>query len=486
MPSSFVMAFGGTGARCVEALLYLQASGWTKRPIQVLLVDPDTANGNTATTQTQLVRYHSLQQRVRAIGEPPAFFSYPVNPDDADSSVSWDYPTPPQPFGSTLDFAARDEGTRALLELLYDETDLDLSFEHGFVGRAHIGSLDVLRVLRDELAQAQINHDAPGGQTNALVRFFQRIRSAAQGDGARVVVVGSLFGGTGASALPAIPPLIREAFGDVAGGIDMASLQLAPYFSFDPGGENDPDSALHPLATQAALYHYAGAPDYDSIYFVGAPERPRTSNGNQRGGPNQRNTAHYAEIAAALGARDFFERPAGHYGKAVAAGSDEATWSGLPAGRPVELRKALTAFTTATYFHAVFMYDALRNNHHRHHRWERSINQAGDRLGGGEEELELLKHFADRYLTWVAEVSRSTDKPLFDLAGPRDAVRLGGIGQNGRAGSDAYHDLFETLNRVSPTSQNTPVGHYMDMLTKASYRFCARNYAGWWGEESER
>lgn len=470
----------------MEAFSYLQASGLVGQPTQVLLVDPDTANGNTATARGQLTRYHAIQSKLRyPVQAPASFFSDPVNPDDPTSSVSWEYPTPPQPFQSVLQYAAQPAGTRGLLELLYDQNDLELSFEQGFVGRAHIGSFDVFRTFRAELETGRFGDDAVDAP-NALVRFFRRVSSAAQGDGARVVVVGSLFGGTGASALPVIPPLMKDALADVQSGINAASVQLGPYFTFDAGGEHDPDSALHPLATQAALYHYSGSAEYDSIYFIGAPDRRKTSDGNQRGGPNQKNSAHYAELAAALAIRDFFQRPRGQFGKAVAAGGSAAEWSSFPSGDPNEFRRSMTAFSTAAYFHSVFLNDDLRKAHHRNHRWERTIRRAGDALGGGEEEIELLERFTTRYLNWAHDISRSTDRPLLDLAKPWDAARLGGLGQGGRADSNAYHKLFEVLNRVDSTPQTNPVGRYLHMLTVASREFCSEQYASWWREENGR
>lgn len=483
MTSNFVVAFGGTGARCVEALVYLQAAGVVSRSIQVLLIDPDTSNGNTSIARSQLIRYRSLQKVVKPRGEErKPFFSHPINEGDPGSSVSWDYPTPPEPFQSILRHAGQNEGIRGLLELLYDENDFQLSFEEGFVGRAHIGSLDVFRVLSRELAESRISEDEDDG-VSSLVRFFRRVRSAAQGEGARVVVVGSLFGGTGASALPAVPPFIRDALGDVSEGIKIASVQVAPYFSFPPGGELDPDSALHPLATQAALYHYAGSDAYDSIYFLGAPERPQTSEVNRRGGSNQRNSAHYAELVGALGIRDFFFGASdSEGGRTLAAGGERADWSGFPSGSPEELQQKMTAFCTAALFHSEFLFEDFRKNRHRNHRWAEEIGTGGSELGGGESELEDLKAFTDRFLAWARQVSDTTDEPLFRLDDPLRARSLGKVGPGGKKDAAAYHELFSALNRVEDVDQSTPVGRYLEMLTAASHEFCAHHYVSWWGE----
>ena len=74
--SNFVLAFGGTGARCAEALAHLAAARVLAEPTYVLLVDPDENNGNTQRAVDQLARYHVLHAALeRALA---AFTGWPA------------------------------------------------------------------------------------------------------------------------------------------------------------------------------------------------------------------------------------------------------------------------------------------------------------------------------------------------------------------------------------------------------------------------
>ena len=488
MARNFVIAFGGTGVRCAEALAYLCASRSIREPVHVLLVDPDASNGNVDEAHAQLQRYYTLQTQVRPDPAGRAFFSTPLNPGEGPESFLWQYPNQHQQFSTLIDYSIQDPSHQQLLQLLYDQDDLDLSFEKGYIGRAHVGSLDLLRTLRRALENAA--EEKPGEEANnadPLRVFFRTLRSSAQAKGeTNLLVYGSVFGGTGASGLPTVPPLIQQVLPKLHENIRIGCVQMAPYFSFPEGQSRDPDSALHPLATQAALYHYAfTSSGYHRIYLVGAPDRVETSTENRPGGIDQRNRAHYVELGAALAGAHFFQTPpaAGQTAEVFASGAREAVWSSLPQGRETEVRRNLVSFATFCMLHTHFLYDDLRLAKHRGAKWTYDLSAATARtLGGQEPELEQLRDFARRFLQWADQVQATADERLFRLPERPSAGQLAQVSEGGRVDGDAYHQIIAGLNRLGRVDQPTPQGWYMDALSQSVDGFCKENYSSWWSD----
>lgn len=488
MVQNFILGFGGTGARCLEAVTYLQAAGCLNQDVHVLLVDPDVSNGNVTLARDQLQRYHRLQGKLDPRATQAPYFRDRVNPDHDTDSFFWEYPSGQgRSFSSLLNYASLGEEKRRLLSLLYDKNDLNLTFENGYVGRAHIGSLDLLRTL--ERALEPFHDDAADIPDQALHKFVRSLRSAAQGEGARLLVIGSNFGGTGASGLPAVPPLVRRALDEVSVGIRIGCVQLAPYFSFPAGGEQSPDSALHPLATRASLYHYAYTDvGYERMYFVGAPSRVETADQNEPGGTEQRNDAHYAELGAALAAVDYFrDPPRADAAEVSACGSTHLSWGDLPAPEDIDLRKRLVSLGTLCLAHGRFFKEDLEEGRHEGLPWRVKLEKEAEReLVGREQSLEELGRFALRFLDWADQVNGSTDARLFGsgLTQERPGGRvLGEVTSGGRSDGDPFHELLSTLNRVVDVRQPSGEGWYLEALGRAATEFCASHYTEWWTQD---
>jgi hypothetical protein len=489
MTNHFVLAFGGSGVRCAEALAYLCASRCLRQPLHILIVDPDAANGNVDEATHQLQRYYAIQQRVNASDKADrAFFSTRLNDTFGDKSFRWEYPNQNQAFSTLINHTAQRPEHQQLLELLYDSDDLAMTFEKGYVGRAHIGALDLLGTLQDAIQSAAASDEKPGAGDDALQLFFRALRAAAQGGGgAKLMVLGSIFGGTGASGLPTIPPLIQSALPLLRDKIEIACVPLAPYFSFPEGGAKDPNSQLHQLATQAALYHYAFTETgYQRAYLLGAPERQLTSEKNWVGGSAQRNQSHYVELAAALAVAHFFEDA--HVGskeggtQVFATGAKQVAWEFLPHPEQARVRARLVSFTAFCVLHAHFLFDDLRVGRQRGARWAGELEvQTQQKLGGQEAELSQLNAFARRYLDWSREVQRSAGPGggLIHVPENPQETAFGLIAEGGAEGGHHYHELIAALNRVRKLEESTPVGWYVHGLTRAAESFCANRYSSW-------
>jgi hypothetical protein len=157
-----------------------------------------------------------------------------------------------------------------------------------------------------------------------------------------VFILGSVFGGTGASSIPIIPKAIKEAAALIADAMDIernayfGATLLTSYFSFPL--PNDTEKAKQKviatsdkfaLNSQAAMMFYETdetvKKTYQKFYMMGTetidwqPSKVRDK--TVTGGENQENDSHYIELLAAFGAWHFFNSPE--------EGSDSAGLSGL-------------------------------------------------------------------------------------------------------------------------------------------------------------
>jgi hypothetical protein len=500
MTQRFVVALGGSGTRCVEALVYLLAARMIEDPVHVLIIDPDAANGNVRRAKEQVNQYRAVHDRVlrTAAGERPSFFSVPLNEGYEDGSAFWEYPNTNQRFDALIDLQEQPAPSRSLFQLLYYQDDMGRTFGHGYEGRAHIGSLDLLRSLSLAAARtvprltALVAPAQAGpedrGEWDGLSCFLRAVReAAAQPEGVRIAVVGSLFGGTGASGLPAIPPLVLRVLPPaLQASVSMSCIQLAPYFMFPEGQRGAPDSALHPLATQAALYHYAyTATGYGRIYLLGAPDRPLVNRENRPGGPEQKNDAHYVELGAALAILHAMDSPPPARPDAAevfVSGATSVKWPSLPSPTPLDLRRNLIAFATFASYFAGFHAEDLRMKRHAGAKWTQDLERStGRRLGGQEGELDQLSRFCTRFLSWLREVHGAHGVDLMQIPVPLRVDALSALTDGARGNQDGFHEITEGLNRAPRIASSSPLGWYVAGLTSAVDGFCARNYQGWWG-----
>lgn len=484
----FLVGFGGTGARVLEASLYLGASGYARKSMHMVMIDPDKANGNVMHLKQQADAYRQIQAEVAKAPmlDADSLFSLPLNPDAESQSFAWEYPLSTAPFSDLL-HTQGDAKARKLFELLYDADDMEMQFDQGYVGRAHIGSLDMFRVLEAAAKRAK-DPQRISTDNDGLLTLVDKLRERAAAGGANLVVVGSVFGGTGASGLPAIPVLLEKILPEsLRSKVTISGVFLAPYFGFPEGANGAPESSLHPLATKAALYHYAStSAGYDRIYLVGAPSRHNTNDQNRIGGMEQCNKAHYAELAAALAIEHCIAEPpvsAKTTGTEILVATEgEVAWPNLPSEDTSFLRQRCALLSTFCAFHAWFHSNDMSNGLHHNAKWHRDLTaQAGRRLGGREPELLAVEKFASRFMTWLAEVATLPEASLFTPGDPTNHRSIGSMLAGGSRPEDGFHEIVSGLDRVGRLDANTGTGWYVRAATRSVSRYCASNFSAWWG-----
>ncbi len=217
---TILIGLGGTGARVVEAAVMLSAAGVGPSTLSVLLLDSDGAHGNGERTAHILTRYHRFRHLWSggahgvdySAGDAPCFGGIAVEPLLSRGQWQWS----PPPVASCLSSIARGVSQPLLNSLfLPNATEAGRQVQHGMAGRAHLGAALFGGMFADPAHPP----------THPIVRSLKE----ALADGARIVMVGSGFGGTGVGAMAA---LFRALRGAVKTGGTIAGMLVPPYFDY--------------------------------------------------------------------------------------------------------------------------------------------------------------------------------------------------------------------------------------------------------------
>lgn len=363
MQENFIIGIGGTGSRVLEAFVHCCAAGFgPKEKVHLMLVDPDQANGNLDRTLKLVANYRALRERLAGQLNPrnPAFRTELVTAIDPVWKVVDGTNQTLKSYIGYDDLQQRSPALKGLADLLFTEQERKTKLNEGFRGHPNIGAV----VMSDPPFNDP--HSALGG----LVAAKQ------PGKNARVFLVGSIFGGTGAAGFPTLAKVLRKAdIADGWGSFVLGGALVLPYFSFGDTPVNRGEEMFvtqqdFPVATQAALHYYAETNlPIDEYYFVGdslSQEVGKFSPGKKE----QLNRPHYVELVSALAAFDFFRAPepgksngnAPRKRQYFIAGRTTATvgWNNLPVTREGEtgntpeglrdeLRRLISCFTLFSY-----------------------------------------------------------------------------------------------------------------------------------------
>lgn len=311
----FIFSIGGSGSRVVRSLSMLMASGVSHfeagDQVFPIMIDYDVKNGDTArafncvdtynclynsafpkelkkTTETERRFFHTSLMKMSDIGDGYS----------STYTMQFRHNSGDRTFGDAIAYKKLNDDkskTKDLLNTLYDisndqDTELHINMTVGFKGNPNIGSV-VFNSLKD---------------TNELQEFF---RSCEEGD--KVILIGSLFGGTGASGIPEIVKAIRS--NQRTKDVHLGVIMLMPYFCFDRNDEvGAVKSGLFDSKTRAALSYYESSKvneKIDSIYYIGDKERTKMT--YSLGGASQKNNSHIVDLIGALSVLHFFKTAKG-------------------------------------------------------------------------------------------------------------------------------------------------------------------------------
>jgi hypothetical protein len=301
----YIFAIGGTGSRVLKALTMLFASGVkignNFETVIPIIIDPDTSNGDLNRTKDILRLYQEIRNQV---DQPDDFYAQEiktineitvnspvVNPDyfqfklkDTDTNTFNQY------IGfDSLSEEIAEKDDKNFVRLLYSAQNLRSNLDVGFKGNPNMGSIILNQFTNSE--------------------DFKRFGQTFDDDDA-IFIVNSIFGGTGAAGFPLllknfrgnknIPrhAKIKEA--------PIGGITYLPYFSLSKNDEINAESFEEKAKIAIDYYNRTiiSLNQINTLYFIG-----NRGNTNQEeyavGGQEQKNKAHFLELAGALAVLDF-------------------------------------------------------------------------------------------------------------------------------------------------------------------------------------
>jgi len=320
----FVLGIGGTGMRCIESLIHLCAMGmFDETTIHLLALDTDKNNGNFSRLKEVKEAYVNSKglDSTSRVTHSDTFFSanikyYEFSPNYEQKST----------FKAVFNYGDTQYNHREetdLADLVLSNNVEDFNLRHGYRAQTHLGSMMMYHSII-EAARSQANSD--------LKKFLQELIKASQNGTPKVFILGSVFGGTGASSIPIIPQAISKAAEIMSNGAAnvlksayFGSTLLTAYFSFQTPSSSELDnqkiiatSDKFALNSQVAMMFYDDdatvKSTYQKFYMMGTdgmgwdPMQREASKIAETitGGEQQKNDSHYIELLAACAALDFF------------------------------------------------------------------------------------------------------------------------------------------------------------------------------------
>ena len=301
MPKLFLFAIGGTGERVLRSFTMLLASGvptFDNYEIYPIIIDYDNKNKDKVRTVELLQNYAAIHQAAFTRHgkssdlrtQPGQFFAAKLT--NLTGLENYVFPFHPannnEKFSDHIGYGKLSGendtlATQQLLKSLYDESDradteLNLDMSVGFRGNPNIGSV-VFHTI---------------SSTDEFTNFTSRFQPAA---GDKVTIIGSLFGGTGASGIPEIAKAINAKKADAR----IATILVLPYFAPAEREGGAIKASRFNSKTKAALSYYdvSGLMDkIDKVYYVGDPYP--TVVPYCEGGEGQKNNANLVELIASI------------------------------------------------------------------------------------------------------------------------------------------------------------------------------------------
>jgi len=484
------LAVGGSGIRTVVPLLHLCAAGLGPRKLHIVMVDPDVTNPATSNASGLIEQYQETRKLVGQHEAPHTYFRTDVTSRPVWSPIVDGTDKVGKSFADRVDRSLMDSLTSTagtadlstLCDLLFAAKYQRMDLSMGFRGVPPIGTVFMNR-LREET-------------------FFKDLLNAASADANSVFfAAGSVFGGTGAAALPVIgralvdglPPTQSRARIDGVQSQRVGAALLLPFFTLPAGADKAPDGGPRPQAAlfaqnaAAAIPTYVdGMSRYGALYVLGDDE-PREQRVNAVGGKLQDNRPDYIELFAALAALDFAcrggaggDRPVFFY-TAVDSGKGaqrkSVSWPDLPLSDASVLRLK-GAFVAAHTFLRLF-----RPNGNAQPDLSRLLKGVTwvDRLGMRSRDFDANAAALDRVgnyfmamWKWLAEL-RTTQPPLeLVRAGAQPLEVRPGETLDGMRTIGKVNDVFEIMrhwNEAAYSRTGTGQSSLWEVMRTGSERF---------------
>jgi len=303
----YIFGIGGTGSRVIKSLAMLLAAGVKLEnefdTVVPIIIDPDTENGDLNRTKDILRLYQEIRNQTN---EPDDFFKQELKTvnelaDPKNKTISRDYfqfklnDIDSTTFGQYIGFDSlsdeykNSKDDKSFVKLLYSNSNLNSDLSIGFKGNPNMGSIVLNQFTNSE----------------DFKKFGQTF-----GPEDAIFIINSIFGGTGAAGFPLLlknlrgnPNLLH--FAQIKDA-PIGGLTYLPYFTLDKQGEINAESFEEKAKIAIDYYNRTiiNQRKINVLHFIG--NRGNTNaEGYAVGGAEQKNKAHFLEIAGALSIIEF-------------------------------------------------------------------------------------------------------------------------------------------------------------------------------------
>lgn len=523
MQENFLIGIGGTGSRVLEAFVHCCASGFgPKGRVHLMLIDPDAGNGNLTRTKTLIQQYRTLRAKLKREETNTAFQTELVIPD-GDAPFVWSiFEEADQTLAKFIGYenlksSPQDKALADVADLLFTQLELETALNEGFRGHPSIGAVVMANPPMNAYPFKMLKDNMPS-----------------EAGAARVFLVGSIFGGTGAAGFPTLGadkvlkfnPELQTALGENRSKVLLGGALVLPYFNFKVDNSKGEKMFVtpqdFPAATKSALHYYNDKQlAFDQYYFIGDSLGQDVGNFST-GTASQENRPHYVELASALAAFDFFtqETPKDGAEKSYFIASRDTpriSWDDLPltrngdqlASRRVQFRESISEFALFSYTYLTIgrKYLALPHKEARNYPWYRDsfsgyqedTPNENPAHGVNKELHELMASYAQLFLKWITDLDDrdqvrlidrdmllNSDAPVKDANGkPQMALKdpefhrenLGRLLRDQQSGKN-YNDYFGRLNDsfIKDGTQHA-ADKYLNIFFRAAHAFNKENAA---------
>ena len=295
----FVLGIGGTGMRCIESLIHLCAMGmFDDTDIHLLVLDTDKDNGNfnrLKEVKEAYLKAKGTDASQRTVLKE-TFFS--ANIHYYEFSPNYEKKSDFKSVFNYDDTQFKNKEQTAIADLVLTKNVESFNLRHGYRAQTHLGSMMMYHSI---LEAARSNNNSE------LKTYLQKLIQVAQNGGARVFILGSVFGGTGASSIPIIPQAISKAAAIMSNGAELVNQKIIA------------TSDKFALNSQVAMMFYDDdstvKSTYQKFYMLGTPGldwnpmAKKEQSETITGGANQCNDSHYIELMAACATLHFLKVP---------------------------------------------------------------------------------------------------------------------------------------------------------------------------------
>ncbi|KAF5057966.1 hypothetical protein DSECCO2_351440 [anaerobic digester metagenome] len=303
----YIFGIGGTGSRVIKSLAMLLAAGVKLEngfdTVVPIIIDPDTENGDLNRTKDILRLYQEVRNQIKnpddffkqelktvnELADPknktisPDYFQFKLN--DVDSTTFGQYIG----FDSLCEEYRNSKDDKSFIKLLYSNSNLNSDLSIGFKGNPNMGSIVLNQFTNSE----------------DFKRFGQTF-----GPEDAIFIINSIFGGTGAAGFPLLlknlrgnPNLLN--FAQIKDA-PIGGLTYLPYFTLDKKGEINAESFEEKAKIAIDYYNRTiiNQRKINVLHFIG--NRGNTNAEEYAvGGAEQKNKAHFLEVAGALSIIEF-------------------------------------------------------------------------------------------------------------------------------------------------------------------------------------